>query len=130
MISFNMDYYWACREEHKGISSSSSVLLLRKDVSPARPTASSERNDYRHRINASLSLTAYHVLHFLLYVFYVPLFLSGPIVTFNAFVSYFYSPQQANSPRNLMMLTARVGALDKFKGLFSYIILFCFSTML
>ncbi|KAI7903280.1 MBOAT, membrane-bound O-acyltransferase family-domain-containing protein [Cokeromyces recurvatus] len=71
LISFNLDYYWACRSHQK-------VYQM--------PHSDKER------INTSLLIGDYNYLNFLAYVLYTPLLLCGPIITYNDFISQFRSP--------------------------------------
>jgi len=73
-ISFNMDYYWCLKnkEESKDIESK----ILEDDGS----------KDYRARVKDSLLEKDYNFLNYLIYILYVPLYLAGPIITFNDFI--------------------------------------------
>ncbi|ORX46681.1 MBOAT-domain-containing protein [Piromyces finnis] len=73
-ISFNMDYYWCLKnkEESKDIESK----IVEDDGS----------KDYRARVKDSLLEKDYNFLNYLIYILYVPLFLAGPIITFNDFI--------------------------------------------
>lgn len=66
-ISFNMDYYWMCRKnpirEYKNQS----------EYSKAQETHRPEED--------------YGLLQYFAYNYYVPLFLAGPVITFNAFIA-------------------------------------------
>ncbi|CAG8447019.1 4285_t:CDS:10 [Funneliformis caledonium] len=72
MVSFNMDYYWSYHP------------------SPD----STEKNDRDHapltekdRIIGSCFKEDYNYINYLSYILYTPLFLAGPIITFNNFIS-------------------------------------------
>jgi D-alanyl-lipoteichoic acid acyltransferase DltB (MBOAT superfamily) len=67
LISFNVDYYWACNEKIK-----------KEHHAPVTD---------RERIQLSCALQDYNYINFLTYVLYTPLLLCGPIITFNDFIS-------------------------------------------
>ncbi|KAI9468514.1 MAG: MBOAT, membrane-bound O-acyltransferase family-domain-containing protein [Benjaminiella poitrasii] len=74
LISFNMDYYWACQEEPTGV-----YKMPQSD---------------KERITTPLNLREYNYEYFLAYTFYTPLLLCGPIITFNDFISQSRYPSQ------------------------------------
>ena len=67
LISFNMDYYWACNSQH--------------------PSITGESPSDRDRIATPLKHIEYNYINFLAYVLYTPLLLCGPIITYNDFIS-------------------------------------------
>jgi D-alanyl-lipoteichoic acid acyltransferase DltB (MBOAT superfamily) len=67
LISFNVDYFWACNEKIKKEHHASVTD--------------------RERIQLSCALQDYNYINFLTYVLYTPLLLCGPIITFNDFIS-------------------------------------------
>jgi len=73
-ISFNMDYYWCLKnkEESKDIESK----IVEDDGS----------KDYRARVKDSLLERDYNFFNYLIYILYIPLYLAGPIITFNDFI--------------------------------------------
>jgi D-alanyl-lipoteichoic acid acyltransferase DltB (MBOAT superfamily) len=82
LISFNMDYYWSC---HNGTTLEVWVLgwmiwLQKKEADVA--TLSD-----RDRIDYSCNKEDYSFLNYLAYVLYSPLYLAGPIITFNSYIS-------------------------------------------
>ena len=82
-ISFGMDYIWALNSVDQ-----------RHDV-PARL-------DYKSRQNTNLPIRDYSFSNFLAYIFYVPLYIGGPIISFNAFVSQLKISQTAYTFRELI----------------------------
>ncbi|KAI0729251.1 MBOAT-domain-containing protein [Fomitopsis betulina] len=72
LVSFNMDYYWACNKA--GPSDPGSFLTDKQ-----RPTV-------RH------SLETYSYVNYIAYVLYPPLYIAGPIMTFNDFMWQIYRP--------------------------------------
>ncbi|KAJ7094446.1 MBOAT, membrane-bound O-acyltransferase family-domain-containing protein [Mycena belliarum] len=66
LVSFSMDYYWACNAS----SSAESVAPM----------------DEKQRQAMSHSVASYSYLNFVSYVLYPPLYLAGPIMTFNDYI--------------------------------------------
>ncbi|KAI0833813.1 MBOAT-domain-containing protein [Trametes gibbosa] len=66
LISFNMDHYWACR--HVGLPDSGGVMSDKQ----------------RPRVPHSLEF--YSFANYVAYVLYPPLYIAGPIMTFNDFM--------------------------------------------
>jgi len=95
MISYNLDYYWAAVRAEEGDGEEGSVIEKKR----ADPVNMSERD----RIDAPARIEEYALLNYLAYVLYTPLYLAGPIVTFNDFVH-----QQKYTP---LSLTTRRTAL-------------------
>ena len=56
------------------------------------------------RAAAGQPLSAYSAISFFEYVFYPPLYLAGPILTFNAFASQQRAPQPPNAAQVLLRL--------------------------
>ncbi|EED23519.1 glycerol:H symporter (Gup1), putative [Talaromyces stipitatus ATCC 10500] len=89
LISFNMDYYWSL-----GYPSDSPIE--KKQIDPA---SLSERD----RLTIPADLSSYNGLYYAAYVLYSPLYLAGPIVTFNDYISQQRYPSPALTPtRNLL----------------------------
>ncbi|PWY68081.1 glycerol:H+ symporter [Aspergillus sclerotioniger CBS 115572] len=82
LISFNMDYYWS-------LDYPAGSPIEKKQVDPA---ALSERD----RVNIPAEPSAFNGRYYLAYVLYAPLYLTGPIVTFNDYIS-----QQRFAPPSL-----------------------------
>ena len=82
-ISFGMDYVWA--------------------VHSAPDQSMTEHHlDYKTRQNTNQPMDRYTFSNFLAYSTYVPLFIGGPIISFNAFVSQLDIPQTTYSSRGLI----------------------------
>lgn len=69
ILSFNLDY------------------LEKKDQPPAKPVKMPADLDDRERLVAPIPIAQYSFWNYLSYLFYAPLFIAGPIITFN---DYFY----------------------------------------
>ena len=86
MISFSMDHYWALQKQQ---GSPSSVVDEKTDKVSWT---------YEERVAAPQPLNVYNVWMYMAYLFYMPLHIAGPTITFNAFASqvcywYFWSNQ-------------------------------------
>jgi D-alanyl-lipoteichoic acid acyltransferase DltB (MBOAT superfamily) len=83
-----MDYYW---------------------MSKNRPVVSLKgRTAYFIAQEQHLPKSQYGLLHFLAYIFYPPLYIAGPIVSYNAFTHQVYTPQTTYSIGQLVKSTIRI----------------------
>jgi D-alanyl-lipoteichoic acid acyltransferase DltB (MBOAT superfamily) len=48
--------------------------------------ANNEKNDKKSRKENYLDLSEYNVVNFTIYILYAPLYIAGPIITFNDFI--------------------------------------------
>ncbi|KAJ5093854.1 Membrane bound O-acyl transferase MBOAT [Penicillium angulare] len=107
LISFNMDYYWSVEypssspiEVCSPIASNSGLPISRLDVELTEfhkkkqldPASLSDRD----RVKIPAEPAAFNMRNYLAYVLYSPLYLAGPILTFNDYVS-----QQRYTPPSL-----------------------------
>ncbi|EPS93672.1 hypothetical protein FOMPIDRAFT_1033595 [Fomitopsis schrenkii] len=84
LVSFNMDYYWACNK-----------------AGPSDPGGSltdKQRSTVRH------SLETYSYANYIAYVLYPPLYIAGPIMTFNDFMWQIYRPLTISTRAKLAYL--------------------------
>ncbi|KAL4895106.1 MBOAT, membrane-bound O-acyltransferase family-domain-containing protein [Aspergillus ambiguus] len=87
LISFNMDYYWSL-----DYPASSPIEQL-------DPSALSERD----RVNIPAERSAFNGRNYIAYILYSPLYLTGPIVTFNDYISQQrYAPPSLTKRRTVM----------------------------
>eukprot|EP01112_Ceratiomyxa_fruticulosa_P012411 TRINITY_DN3433_c0_g1_i1.p1 TRINITY_DN3433_c0_g1~~TRINITY_DN3433_c0_g1_i1.p1 ORF type:complete len:575 (+),score=83.20 TRINITY_DN3433_c0_g1_i1:1591-3315(+) len=86
-ISYNMDYHW---------------MLLDRPVPSLKNRTAYFIAQEKHHPKSSYGLS-----NFLAYVFYVPLYIAGPIVSFNAFTAQVHNPQQTYSLKQLFTLLVR-----------------------
>ncbi|BFZ64975.1 glycerol transporter [Saitoella coloradoensis] len=96
LISFNMDYYWSFS---KGPSL---AARLKKDK------ANADTLTERERIEAPCERGDYGWLNYLGYTLYVPLYLAGPIITFNNYMSQIHLPSPTISPRRTLLYAIRL----------------------
>ena len=108
LVSFNLDYYWS---------------LGRGNVSPVEVSITSRTNGYkitkadyhkkkqldprnlseRDRVDSPAKQQDYSFRNYLAYVLYSPLYLAGPILTFNDYISQQrYQPQSITTSRTLL----------------------------
>ncbi|KAF9888220.1 glycerol transporter [Aspergillus nanangensis] len=89
LISFNMDYYWSL--DYPAASPIEKKLL--------DPAALSERD----RVSIPADPSAFNGRNYLAYILYSPLYLSGPIITFNDYISQQrYSPPSLTKTRTIL----------------------------
>ncbi|KAG1468956.1 hypothetical protein G6F56_003539 [Rhizopus delemar] len=92
LVSFNLDYFWACRSSEKKESYGHSEAMSDK-----------ERTVLPWNIE-----TDYSYLDCLTYVLYTPLLLCGPIITYNDFISQFKFPSRNINRRYVMIYAIRL----------------------
>lgn len=80
LISFNMDLYY---NYHK-----------KETFHPRQISGYDNFSDYRKRQESKLPFEDYSFLNFMAYIFYLPLYLAGPICCYNAFISFLKRPQE------------------------------------
>lgn len=106
MISFNIDYLEKKKEQEfdESLEKRSNCMNL-------------SNLDERQRLVAPLPIGDYNIVNYLAYISYTPLFIAGPIITFNDFI-YQSNYQQLSSVKN-------------YKRTFTYILRFivCIMTM-
>lgn len=88
LISFDMDYHWATTSHPP----STPDVLLDEISSTAKFTSSPVELTERLRATSSHPLSAYSYKTYIAYALYPPLYLAGPIITFNSFYSQLLSP--------------------------------------
>ncbi|KAL7708406.1 glycerol uptake protein [Lotmaria passim] len=66
---------------------------------------------YKYRTECPRDLGDYNFLNYLAYVVFPPLYLAGPMSSFNAFVSYMRVPSTAMPARKMAVYACRTGAL-------------------
>eukprot|EP00494_Astrolonche_serrata_P031121 UN31390 len=76
-ISFNMDYYWSNKQTPKQSDKYDKL-------SP---------ESYQKRVKTPSLKSDFTFINYFTYVFYVPLYIAGPIIPFNAWMSQVKKPQ-------------------------------------
>eukprot|EP00928_Gymnodinium_smaydae_P052132 TRINITY_DN3589_c0_g1_i1.p1 TRINITY_DN3589_c0_g1~~TRINITY_DN3589_c0_g1_i1.p1 ORF type:complete len:550 (-),score=72.11 TRINITY_DN3589_c0_g1_i1:225-1817(-) len=87
LISFNMDYYWALKAAHTQTDGETSQAPPNQTVDAAPSYRMRER---RHR-----PILEYDLANCVAHAFYAPLWLAGPTISFNAFISHLRDRPQA-----------------------------------
>ncbi|KAM0682196.1 glycerol transporter [Mitosporidium daphniae] len=90
MISFNLDYYYALISP-RATSSQTSIANM-KHIRSCAECQESLSYCGKIRSTTSLELDSYNVCNYFSYLLYTPLFLSGPIITFNNFCCQLKAP--------------------------------------
>ncbi|KAF9061444.1 MBOAT, membrane-bound O-acyltransferase family-domain-containing protein [Rhodocollybia butyracea] len=105
LVSFSMDYYWACRQP--GTSSETEVSL-----------------NERQRQTTSHPLEMYSYINYFAYALYSPLYIAGPIMTFNDFLWQFRRPLTITKYSVLGYLFRFIACLMTMEGIlhFMYVV--------
>ncbi|KAI8882820.1 MBOAT-domain-containing protein [Backusella circina FSU 941] len=94
LISFNMDYYWQFKKSRTQY----------EDISESNPTD-------KERISVPCHSTDYNYFNFLTFILYTPLYICGPIVTFNDFISQIRYPSSRVNSRYIVLYAVRLVAV-------------------
>ncbi|KAI9022587.1 MBOAT, membrane-bound O-acyltransferase family-domain-containing protein [Hyaloraphidium curvatum] len=101
MISFNMDYYWCLN------GAEDAFAAHKKGCAACREATTKAARCERGRTDQPLEPEDYSLLNYLCYTLYTPLFLAGPIMTFNDFVSQVRHPLPSTSLPEVARYSAR-----------------------
>ncbi|KAG2185158.1 hypothetical protein INT44_001948 [Umbelopsis vinacea] len=96
MVSFNMDYYWRNKQSRDAYD---------KDERMGGPVTDKDR------IQQPAFYEDYNYVNFLAYILYTPLYLCGPIITFNDFVSQLRYPSANVTRRYVLQYAVRLVAV-------------------
>ncbi|KAJ3039217.1 glycerol transporter [Rhizophlyctis rosea] len=102
MISFAMDYYWQCSKPPKQVNAVQSHINTCNICS-----ATHNIRCERARVIIDLPSQDYNLLNFFSYLLYVPLYLAGPIITFNDFIWQNHHPPKSITPRSTLIYGLR-----------------------
>lgn len=84
LVSFNMDYHWACTLPHPPeVRAGLSVFLKSQSFHLPQPEPTLTE---KQRSTLPHSLEHYTYANYLAYVLFPPLYIAGPILTFNNFM--------------------------------------------
>ncbi|GAB4829635.1 hypothetical protein Ancab_019298 [Ancistrocladus abbreviatus] len=97
MISFGYDYHWACQ---------SSCFDEEKHIQHCS-VCKSGRTCYLLLQERSLQSDKFFFSIYLCYLFYAPLYIAGPIISFNAFASQLDLPQNTHSTKDVVFYGLR-----------------------
>ena len=100
-----MDYFWSLAPraaEYKRVS---------KDKSASTASVDELEHAEESRADIHRPSNKYSFLAMLAYLFYIPLYIAGPITSFNSFSSCMERRQQSHSMAKLLRMLARVFAM-------------------
>jgi len=105
LISFNLDFYWSCcnADKKKKIQPANIKQSSLKDIK-----SSHTEQIYKAQVKGVRPLKDYSLLSCFSYLFYAPLYLAGPILPFNSFISQIKEPQKMLSRRYVCFYLVRV----------------------
>ncbi|KAI3318529.1 putative glycerol:H+ symporter [Xylariaceae sp. AK1471] len=87
LVSFNLDYYWS---------------LDRRPYSPIEKQLDPSSLSERDRVSIPAQLKDFSFRNYVAYAIYAPLYLAGPIITFNDFISQLrYKPASVETSRTI-----------------------------
>ncbi|KAL1602749.1 glycerol transporter [Paraconiothyrium brasiliense] len=93
LISFNMDYYWS-------LNSRTGSSLEKKQLDPSNLSE-------RDRVAMSANPTNYSFKNYFAYTLYSPLYLAGPIITFNDYISQLQYRPHSITPKRTALYAIR-----------------------
>ncbi|KMZ65078.1 putative Glycerol uptake protein [Zostera marina] len=93
MISFGYDYHWSCNISHFDQEKHTQRCSI----------CSSGKTCYLLLQERELYFDGYSFMTYLCYLIYAPLYISGPIISFNAFASQLHVPQKNHSPSQVLL---------------------------
>lgn len=96
LVSYNMDYYWQLKKPRTQYHN-----LVGDD----------DFTTDKERIGVPCHSIDYNYFNFLTYILYTPLYICGPIITFNDFISQIKSPSTKLTPRYIMLYAFRLVAV-------------------
>lgn len=105
LISFNLDYYWSRDKSQAGIFEVCyyfTYLYLPSANIPKKKQLDPANLSERDRIAIPAEANDYSFRNFVAYAIYAPLYLTGPILTFNDYISQTkYQPSSIEKPRTI-----------------------------
>ncbi|EFE42153.1 hypothetical protein TRV_03105 [Trichophyton verrucosum HKI 0517] len=97
LISFNMDYYWSL--DYRFGSPVETKMTDSPKKKQVDPSALSERD----RVSMPAPPSTYNLQNYVAYILYSPLYLAGPILTFNDYINQqHYSPASLTRSRTVL----------------------------
>ena len=107
LVSFNMERYWANgASKDKRKEDGEDRISVGMDVRGSSVGGSEADRDVSRRADAQASTCDddYTFPLMLAYVFYIPLYIAGPIMTYPSWLSHFRQPQTSVSPRKIGLM--------------------------
>lgn len=96
IISYCFDYYWRkpCKPDSCGIDAAAKSSETRNYSNNKDKVV--DINNPSTLMELALIESDYDLLHYCAYIFYAPLYMAGPIITYNDYIRYTISPQRPN----------------------------------
>ncbi|KAF9916877.1 glycerol transporter [Lobosporangium transversale] len=82
LVSFNLDYYWSLKQKRENIPKEEREKGVMTD---------------KERVNTPTFAEDYNFIYYLAFALYAPLYVAGPIMTFNDFISQLRYPKHITS---------------------------------
>ena len=103
IISFNLDQHWATTNKPNNINNSNYNNIKSDDekVSSISKDYENENDDYYQRVALHRPLYEYSYINYMSYCLYCPLYVAGPILPYNAYISYCQKPLMNKNISNL-----------------------------
>lgn len=96
-----MDFYWALKDSpRKQMADEVDAMAQQELLKKSRMTHAGDESDYKQRILYGAAVQDFSLEFYLAYLCYIPLYLAGPIITFNDFASQVYKPDQGSAASN------------------------------
>jgi D-alanyl-lipoteichoic acid acyltransferase DltB (MBOAT superfamily) len=94
IISFNLDQHWATNKYNDINNNKCNIIKSDDDKvsSISKVNNYDDDNDYDRRVEFHQPLYEYSYLNFMSYCLYCPLYVAGPILPYNAYISYCQKP--------------------------------------
>ncbi|CAM9625716.1 unnamed protein product, partial [Hapterophycus canaliculatus] len=105
IVSFNVDLHWAELRRRRSHAPGPAGPPGNDDQVPRHGEV--DIHEYSSRVLAHRPMTEYSLWHCLCYAFYAPLYLAGPTLTFNAFVSHMACPQRSYGRARMIFYLVR-----------------------
>ncbi|KAF9924289.1 glycerol transporter [Linnemannia zychae] len=105
LVSFNLDYYWALRQTRE------ERMKIDRDRAPATD---------KERVAIPTFIDDYNFIYYAAYVLYAPLYVAGPIITFNDFISQLRYPKEISIKTRAMWFVRLVFCLLTMEFMMHY----------
>ena len=108
LISFNMDYYWSLDYRSGSPAEVRTFWNSKSSARPRRLTPEKKQVDpsalsERDRVSMPAPPATYNLQNYVAYILYSPLYLAGPILTFNDYINQqHYSPASLTRSRTVL----------------------------
>ncbi|ORC92379.1 glycerol uptake protein [Trypanosoma theileri] len=118
MIAFNMDMYEAFHDgaalQEKAVQKHDTVCVecaQMRESNPNRGEGTHTARCYKFRTEYPCQLRDYNLLSYMTYILYVPLYIAGPMSSFNAFVSHLHYPTTVMTRKQMLFYAFRIFVL-------------------